>query len=341
MPFDDEFDDIYNEFLHDTLTRVGFAVSRADELQGAQNILRDIVTNIAECDLIIADLTGSNPNVYYELGLAHASNKSVILLTQDIDALPFDLKGYRVIDYTTRFSDILRAKDTLATLATGFMTGEINFGNPITDFGTGVTLPTRWSHRADAVSELGILDYTETLETGTDKITATLSEIGERSRLLVDSMTTATGRFDRQKNRAGRSANQERIAAVRALAQDLDSYATFLAGSNQRYSEALEDTQAALEEIVRFQDPQGPESRQELDSLVGTLGTTEETVKEFRETIREAVAAIESMPRVEKTFNRARTDVSNQLRYLVANAERTISMLSRAREIGSEALART
>jgi hypothetical protein len=48
---------------------------------------------------LIADLTGRNANVFYELGLAHALKKDVILITQKIEDVPFDLRHYRCIVY--------------------------------------------------------------------------------------------------------------------------------------------------------------------------------------------------------------------------------------------------
>ena len=64
----------------------------------------DIIQPIYESDIVIADLTGLNPNVMYELGLAHSFNKKTIVITKDdLSQLPFDLKQYRAKDYDTHF----------------------------------------------------------------------------------------------------------------------------------------------------------------------------------------------------------------------------------------------
>ena len=55
--------------------------------------------NILRADLIIADLTGRNPNVFYELGYAHALHKNTVLITQSIDDVPFDLRHRQMIKY--------------------------------------------------------------------------------------------------------------------------------------------------------------------------------------------------------------------------------------------------
>ena len=61
-------------------------MNRAQDLSSARNILADIVQGIEGATIVVADLTDLNPNVFYEVGIAHALQKPVILLTQDIDS---------------------------------------------------------------------------------------------------------------------------------------------------------------------------------------------------------------------------------------------------------------
>ncbi len=60
----------------------------------------DIRTSIESADLIIADLTGKNANVFYEVGICHAIEKPVLLLAQSMDDVPFDLRHRRVLLYS-------------------------------------------------------------------------------------------------------------------------------------------------------------------------------------------------------------------------------------------------
>ncbi len=71
---------------------------RADQMRGP-NILEDIWVGINEASVVIADLTGLNANVMYEVGIAHTLGKPTILLTQNVNAIPFDFRGYRHIVY--------------------------------------------------------------------------------------------------------------------------------------------------------------------------------------------------------------------------------------------------
>ncbi len=71
---------------------------RADDLFG-HDVLLDIVSAIRSARIIIADITSKNANVFYELGIAHCEGKRVLLLTQDVKDIPFDLLRFRHIVY--------------------------------------------------------------------------------------------------------------------------------------------------------------------------------------------------------------------------------------------------
>lgn len=99
MPFSDEFEDVYKVGIKLACRDAGAYCERVDEQIFHESILDRVYNQIAKADLIIADMTGRNPNVFYEVGYAHALNKRVILLTQNADDIPFDLKHYPHIVY--------------------------------------------------------------------------------------------------------------------------------------------------------------------------------------------------------------------------------------------------
>jgi nucleoside 2-deoxyribosyltransferase len=99
MPFDKDFDDIYKLGIKETAVSLGFVAERVDEQIYAEGILERIYRQIEAADLIIADMSGKNPNVFYEVGYAHAKGKLSVLLTADADDIPFDLKHRRHIVY--------------------------------------------------------------------------------------------------------------------------------------------------------------------------------------------------------------------------------------------------
>lgn len=100
MPFKDELSSIYEDVIKPVVMQGhDLRCLRADNIYGTTPVIQDIWTYIQRARILIADLTGKNPNVFYELGLAHAINKDVILISQNLDDLPFDLRHRRCILY--------------------------------------------------------------------------------------------------------------------------------------------------------------------------------------------------------------------------------------------------
>ncbi len=99
MPFDPHFDDVYKIGIKEAAQRLGIVAQRVDEQIYAEGILERIYRQIEAADIIIADMSEQNPNVFYEVGYAHAKNKLCILLTSSGEDIPFDLKHRRHIVY--------------------------------------------------------------------------------------------------------------------------------------------------------------------------------------------------------------------------------------------------
>ena len=104
MPFSKEFDDIYTFGIKGAAEEVGAYAERVDEQIFVENILERVYNQIAKADMIISEMTGRNPNVFYETGYAHALGKKVILLTQNAEDIPFDLRQYPHIVYGGKIS---------------------------------------------------------------------------------------------------------------------------------------------------------------------------------------------------------------------------------------------
>lgn len=85
---------------------------RVDEQTFSETILERIYRQIDTADFIIADMTGKNPNVFYEVGYAHARGKLCTLVTQTVEDIPFDLRHHRHIIYN---GSIQTLKDRLLT----------------------------------------------------------------------------------------------------------------------------------------------------------------------------------------------------------------------------------
>ena len=99
MPFADEFAEVYERGIKETIEGLSQRSVRVDEEIFTGGIMDRIRDNLLRANIVIAELTKQNANVYYELGLAHAYGKKVIMLTQDIKKVPFDLRHLRMVVY--------------------------------------------------------------------------------------------------------------------------------------------------------------------------------------------------------------------------------------------------
>lgn len=117
MPFGGWFDKYYENIFVPAIVDAKMKPSRADDLYRPGNIVNDIWNYTKKADIILADLTSKNPNVFYELGLAHAITKPAVLITASMDDVPFDLRSLRVLVYDKNqpdWGDQLKAKITKA-----------------------------------------------------------------------------------------------------------------------------------------------------------------------------------------------------------------------------------
>lgn len=112
MPFQRKFKDVYVLGIKQACKDAGAQCERVDEQIFSTTILQQIYEQIKKADIIVADMSGRNANVFYETGYAHALGKHVILLTQQVEDIPFDLKHFPHIIYG---SNIITLKETLTT----------------------------------------------------------------------------------------------------------------------------------------------------------------------------------------------------------------------------------
>lgn len=106
MPFDASFNDIYEFGIKGACTDAGIYCERVDEQVFFGSMLERIYSQISRADLLVADMTGKNPNVFYEVGYAHALGKNVVLLTSVAQDIPFDLKHFPHIVYGTEIKTL-------------------------------------------------------------------------------------------------------------------------------------------------------------------------------------------------------------------------------------------
>lgn len=98
MPFDAAFTPVY-ESIRQATEGAGLRCRRADDIWENPAIIQDVISLIDRSKVVICDCTGRNPNVFYETGIAHTLGREVILITQNGQDIPFDLRHLRYIPY--------------------------------------------------------------------------------------------------------------------------------------------------------------------------------------------------------------------------------------------------
>jgi hypothetical protein len=238
MPFSLEFDSVFELLVRPSLEAEGLEVVRADTLDTRQNILKDVIGGIAGADLIVADVSAPNPNVYYELGVAHGLSRPTLLITQAVEDVPFDLRSYRLLVYSTHIARVDDVKRELGEVARGFLEGRTTFGSPVSDFAavegvagirSGPILARMDAPESSAEDEAeGVLDYicrveesSQNMTSAVEAIAASIGEVGEKVQGHADRMGALGDRAD-----APRAA----LAVSLATAHDLTTFAAALEG---------------------------------------------------------------------------------------------------------------
>lgn len=101
MPFAPEFEDVFHYGIQVPLRDAGLLCERVDQAVFSGLIIDRILSRIASAKVVVAELTGANPNVYLEVGYAWALKVPTVLLVRDVAELRFDVKGHRCLVYGT------------------------------------------------------------------------------------------------------------------------------------------------------------------------------------------------------------------------------------------------
>jgi hypothetical protein len=113
MQFSEPYKQLYEEVIKPVVEAFELRAYHVGEVFGPGIILNDIAQGIVEAEVVIAEITPANQNVFYELGYSHALNKPTILLAERGKQLPFDVSGYRVLFYDNTIAGKKQIEDGL------------------------------------------------------------------------------------------------------------------------------------------------------------------------------------------------------------------------------------
>lgn len=106
-------DKLLQYIIEPVCSESGYSVVRADRLADPGMITNQIMEYLVDADLVIADLTDMNPNVFYELGVRHCTGKPFIQVMYEKSIVPFDIANVRTIPYSTDIAEVHKSVDDL------------------------------------------------------------------------------------------------------------------------------------------------------------------------------------------------------------------------------------
>ena len=125
-------DEVLEYIINPVCDSFGYSVVRADKMTNSGLITKAIIEQIISADLVIADLTGSNPNVFYELAIRHSYRKPAIQIIKGDVNIPFDIANMRTISYETTLSGADLAKKDIEAMMQAIENGE-TVHNPVSE----------------------------------------------------------------------------------------------------------------------------------------------------------------------------------------------------------------
>lgn len=170
------FDGVYKGIIMPAIKEAGYDPLREDMSGTPGSIPKNIITKLATYDMVLADLTNGNANVFYELGIRHVMAKSATVLIINKDTkIPFDNSSYHVIQYTAELDDIDNVQKQII--------------NAIRQREESPTLPDNSVHDTYNKLPVNLLEFVNIDDkTSQDKITTKLNSLIKENQLLKNKL---------------------------------------------------------------------------------------------------------------------------------------------------------
>ena len=359
MPFLDPFHLIYHHLIKSPLEAQGHRVSRSLEAD-QQNGIRAIVEGIQQANVVVADLSGQNANVAYELGIAHALAKPTLQIVQTLDDVRYDLLPYKVIIYSVNTD----GTSSLATDILGYIDrrpgNEFRFANPVSDYlgeasnplimiaepsvedgASQLTLMDKNELDGSDGGEYGVLDANADAEQAGDLIASTLQglssdmeEIGERTRTHTDKINELA------ENPNDKRRQSKALQIMKMFASDVKDFSQKVKEKNPKLKEAWMTLEQAMEYVLIASDIENQSDVEAVQNLLRqsaemqrNLPTTIASIESFR-------AAHENLIGLSRASNPALRNSVKELDRLIDELKLGGSVVARIDDLASAKLER-
>jgi len=299
MRFGGKYDKVWKLLIDPALDEAGFRPERGDSTDDQVDKVKQIIQKIYEAELVVADLTETRHNVMYELGVAHAMNKRVVMITQNREELPFDLSGYQVYEYSLDFVEVEGFKDYINRVAAKSLRGAVSFGNPVVDalreadvvIGTPARALEAEEAPVGATDEAkGLLEHAADFEQTMEGVTRMYESLGDKTKEYGSKIEGHTANWQDWQS-AGQPGGMQRARDIAAdFANDMFAYAKSIEQDVEGVEEKaaiLETTIPALIDASPVTDENRDEACEEMRSFRSALHEAAQTATETAGSVRQ------------------------------------------------------
>lgn len=333
MPFGDDFFEMFEMLKREFAQNYEF--SNAAEEGNIANILQDIIEPIYKADIIIADLTGLNPNVMYELGIAHSFGKKTIIITKDnLSELPFDLKQYRAKDYSTHFIKFAELIAFLRINMEGAVDGKVDYSNPVKDFLrlSGINDIKPYDEQQsilEDIDENGFLDFLAEIENNGNVLTNEIEKMTSEMKEMSDGVSNCTKEIERVKKTGGNTTAVFIKKQVKKAAKYIDSFSQSLRSHNVSLETGWDKVESNTLALLENEIAQSEQNRESLMNYMVSLKEMKKAISNSNTSIESFRTSMGKVMGLERTLNQAVKFADADLKSYLAVTERMSGSIDR------------
>lgn len=333
MPFQEEFFEMYEMLKMEFADNYEF--TNAGEEGNQQNILRDIIEPIYQSDIVIADLTGLNPNVMYELGIAHTFNKKTIVITKDdLAQLPFDLKQYRAKDYSTHFKKFADLIEYLKVNMDGAVNGDVSYSNPVKDFMTlaGINNGSCFCEtplNLEDNTDKGFLDFLAEIEENADALAKDIQTMTEEMENMSSGVSKSTNEIERVQENGGSGVASFARKESKKAAQYISDFALKLRVHNQTIESLWDKVENSTLGLLENQFATHDNNKQSLMDYLISLKGMKKAIIQSNISVEELKTSVEGNMGIERSMNQAIRFLIEDLSTYIENTQRIIASIDK------------
>jgi len=312
---------VWEQVIKPACDTVGLVPVRSDSLDRPGEITDQVFHFLRDADVVIADLTGGNPNVLYELGLRHTRNLLTLQLGE-VDRLPFDINVIRTILFQRTEGGLIEARDRLAAALTAGLTGGYDPVTATRIWNETVSTqidPMTMKPPADTNEEPpGLLDLVADAETGLEAASQALQRIA----VVTDQLGTLAQASTQELERAAPRGAKTTLPIVARFAASLDAPTTEFEQLALQYETDMMAVAAGMNVLIgQLEDqPQRLGEASDLVSMIENLDEAATSGQTGLDAFAQGVASLEPISRsLRPTARRLRAAIER-----VASATRLV-----------------